>query len=309
MEADVLLKQRTKQAGILHPLCILEHKKMLLAAFLLIFALRLAVGLDLGLSTKCVAIPQEMSICHDGGYSEMRLPNLMGHTSLAEVVAKSAGWQRLMRTGCHPFARAFLCSLFAPICLDTFIQPCRSMCVAVRDSCALVLGCHGSHWPSSLDCDRFPADEDICLGSLSKEQKHIVKVFPKPICQVCPAIEEFFTHKNLLDLFCTNNFAVKVKLSRKPTVFNIQEYNVDCQAEFITLGLVLPYDACSVIEQWLLVNEDCTQKMTHTHRPMVYLIVGTTVESNVFVRQVYRWPRWNSQLTLSTRKWRQHKCT
>ncbi|XP_015267288.1 PREDICTED: secreted frizzled-related protein 2-like [Gekko japonicus] len=282
---------------------------MLPAAFLLISALRLVVGFDLGLSTKCVAIPKEMSICHDVGYSEMRLPNLMGHTSLAEAVAKSAGWQRLVGSGCHPYARAFLCSLFAPVCLDTFIQPCQSICVAVRDRCAPVLGCHGSHWPSSLECDRFPADEDICLGSLSKEQKHIVKVVPKPTCQICPAFEEFLTHKNVLDLFCTNNFAVKVKLSRKQTAFSIQEYNVDCRAELITPSLVLPYDACSMIEQWLLVNEDCTQKMTHTHRPMVYLIVGTTVESNVLVHQVYRWPRWNSQLTLSTQKWRQHKCT
>ncbi|XP_054843762.1 secreted frizzled-related protein 2-like [Eublepharis macularius] len=283
---------------------------MLPAAFGLVFVLmRVAVGLDLGLSTKCVAIPKEMSICHDVGYSEMRLPNLMGHTTLAEVVPESAGWQRLVQTGCHPYSKTFLCALFAPVCLDTFIQPCRSMCVAIRDSCAPVLGCHGSHWPSSLDCDRFPADEDMCLGSLGKEQKHIVKVFPKPACQICPAVEEFLTHKGVSDLFCTNNFVTKVKLSRKRTVLSIQEYNVDCQAEFITPGLVLPYDACRVVEEWFLVNEGCIRKMTPTHRPMIYLIAGTTEESNVLIHHVYRWQRWNSQLTLSIWKRRQHKCT
>uniref|UniRef100_A0ACB8FPU0 Uncharacterized protein n=2 Tax=Sphaerodactylus townsendi TaxID=933632 RepID=A0ACB8FPU0_9SAUR len=182
------------------------------------------------------------------------------------------------------------------------------MCVAVRDSCSVVLGCHGSHWPSSLDCDRFPADEDVCLGSLSEEQKHIVKAFPKPTCQICPAVEESLSYKNVVDLLCINDFAMKVKLSRKRIVFSIQQYNVNCQAVFITPNLVLPYDACSVMEQWLLVNEDCTQKMTHSHHPMVYLIVGSTVESNVLVHRVYRWPEWNSQLTLLTWKLRQHKC-
>lgn len=83
---------------------------MLPAVFLYIFALRSVVGLDLGIP-KCVAIPQEMSICHDVGYIEMRLPNLMGHTNLAEAVTKSAGWQHLLRTDSHPYARTFCRSL------------------------------------------------------------------------------------------------------------------------------------------------------------------------------------------------------
>lgn len=56
-----------------------------------------------------------------------------------------------------------------------FIHPCRSMCVGVRDSCAPVLACHGHSWPDSLDCDRFPADEDMCLASLTKEYKYLHK--------------------------------------------------------------------------------------------------------------------------------------
>uniref|UniRef100_A0A663NAH3 FZ domain-containing protein n=1 Tax=Athene cunicularia TaxID=194338 RepID=A0A663NAH3_ATHCN len=132
-------------------------------------------GFDIGLSTKCVVIPKEMDMCHKIGYSEMRLPNLMGHTSMAEVILKSTTWQHLTHTDCHPHVRTFLCSLFAPICLDTFIHPCRSMCVAVRESCAPVLTCHGHPWPDSLDCDRFPADEDMCLASLTKEYKYLDK--------------------------------------------------------------------------------------------------------------------------------------
>ena len=48
--------------------------------------------------------------------------------------------------------------------LSRFILPCRSLCTAVRDSCAPVLACQGHAWPQALDCDRFPAEEDMCLS-------------------------------------------------------------------------------------------------------------------------------------------------
>ncbi|NWI85897.1 SFRP2 protein, partial [Pitta sordida] len=270
--------------------------------------LTLVTGFDIGLSTKCVVIPKEMGMCHKIGYSEMRLPNLMGHTSMAEVILKSTAWQHLLQTDCHPQLRMFLCSLFAPICLDTFIHPCRSMCVAVRDSCAPVLLCHGHTWPDSLDCDRFPGDEDMCLASVTKEYKYLHKVLPKPACQTCPAVEEFFTHKRVLEVFCDSDFAVKVKLSKRSTVSDEQEYNIECQVEFIIQGSFLPYETQSMIQQWLLINEKCTQRMTPTHRPMVYLLVGNIEEGIILVKHVYHWQRKDSQLTLATQKWRYHKC-
>uniref|UniRef100_A0A8C9MKD2 Secreted frizzled-related protein 5-like n=1 Tax=Serinus canaria TaxID=9135 RepID=A0A8C9MKD2_SERCA len=274
---------------------------MLLTAKILVFAvngfLRVATALDIGLSTKCVVIPKEMGMCHMIGYTEMRLPNLMGHTSMAEVILKSSTWQHLVQTDCHPHVRTFLCSLFAPICLDTFIHPCRSMCAAVRASCAPVLLCQGQPWPASLDCDRFPGDEDTLCNFLS--------VLPKPTCQTCPAVEEFFTHKRVLEVFCDT---VKVKLSKKRTAFEDQEYNIECQVEFITQGSLLPYETQSMIQQWLLINEKCIERMTPTHRPMVYLLVGNIEEGIILVKQVYRWQRKDSQLTLATQKWRHHKC-
>uniref|UniRef100_A0A8C2Y990 Secreted frizzled-related protein 2-like n=1 Tax=Coturnix japonica TaxID=93934 RepID=A0A8C2Y990_COTJA len=236
--------------------------------------LRVGTSFDIGLSTKCVVIPKEMDMCHEIGYSEMRLPNLMGHTSMAEVVRKSTTWQHLVHTDCHPHVRMFLCSLFAPICLDTFIHPCRSMCVGVRDSCAPVLACHGHTWPESLDCNRFPADEDMCLASLTKEHKYLHKV----------------------------------KLSKKRAVIAHQEYNIECHVEFITQGSLLPYETQHMIQQWLLINENCTQRMIQTHRPTVYLLVGRIEEGIIVVNQIYRWQRKDSQLTLATQKWRYHKC-
>lgn len=104
------------------------------------------------------------------------------------------------------------------------------------------------------------------------------------------------------------SLAVKVKLSKKRTAFEDQEYNIECQVEFITQGSLLPYETQSMIQQWLLINEKCIERMTPTHRPTVYLLVGNIEEGIILVKQVYRWQRKDSQLTLATQKWRYHKC-
>ncbi|XP_003221364.2 secreted frizzled-related protein 2-like [Anolis carolinensis] len=281
---------------------------MLPAAFILIFALHPTVGFDISLSTKCVAIPKELYQCHDISSSEMRLPNLMGHTSLEEVVVKFAGWETLVQTGCHPHARTFFCSLFAPICMDIFILPCRSMCLAIRESCTPVRSCQGHPWPSNLNCDRFPTDEDSCLPSLTKESKPFPRVFPTATCQDCPEIEEFSANKRAINSICANSFAVKVKLSRNQLIFKVQEHNIDCQVKFLNQGLLLSSEACSAMKQWLLINENCTQQMSQACHAMAYLIVGAIQQSSVLVNRVYCWPRQDSHLSLATWKWRHHKC-
>lgn len=165
-------------------------------ALVLVAVTSSSLAFDMSQSTRCVTIPNQLRICKDVGYSEMRLPNFLGHSDLGEVVPHSEGWRSLLQTGCHPQAQTFLCSIIAPVCLDTwvrwfkfsslttflikqwfnfahilpvsFIQPCRSLCVAVRDSCAPVLACQGHLWPEVFDCDRFPTDEDVCLSPHGK---------------------------------------------------------------------------------------------------------------------------------------------
>lgn len=69
-------------------------------------------------SSRCVPIPSSMALCQNIGYDSMRMPNLLGHESPAEAVQQSASWLPLLARECHPDARIFLCSLFAPICLE-----------------------------------------------------------------------------------------------------------------------------------------------------------------------------------------------
>lgn len=69
-------------------------------------------------SSRCFPIPPNMALCQNIGYDSMRMPNLLGHESPAEAAQQSASWLPLLARECHPDARIFLCSLFAPICLE-----------------------------------------------------------------------------------------------------------------------------------------------------------------------------------------------
>lgn len=100
---------------------LLHSPIMHLSCLLLLVSLGARAGaFDLGQTTRCVPVPPQMSVCQDVPYSEMRLPNLLGHTSLEEAVPRSEDWRTLLHTGCHPQARALVCSLVAPVCLDRY---------------------------------------------------------------------------------------------------------------------------------------------------------------------------------------------
>ncbi|KAF5921647.1 hypothetical protein HPG69_012817 [Diceros bicornis minor] len=82
-----------------------------------------------------------MALCHDIGYTEMWLPNLLDYDTADEAIQQSVSWLPVLARECHPDARLFLCSLFAPVCLNRVIYPCRSLCEAVQASCAPIMAC------------------------------------------------------------------------------------------------------------------------------------------------------------------------
>jgi len=60
--------------------------------------------------------------------------------------------------------QVFLCSLFAPVCLERPVWPCRSLCEAVKAGCVDRMLKYGFPWPDMLRCDQFPSDNDLCIG-------------------------------------------------------------------------------------------------------------------------------------------------
>jgi len=114
-------------------------------------------------SSRCVPIPSGMALCQGIGYDTMRMPNLLDHETLAEVRQQAGSWVPLVYKNCHPGTQVFLCSLFAPVCMDRPVYPCRWLCEAVRDGCTPIMESFGFPWPDMLTCDRFPAG-DVCIA-------------------------------------------------------------------------------------------------------------------------------------------------
>ena len=69
----------------------------------------------------------------------------------------------LVRIKCHQDTQLFLCSLFAPICLDQPIYPCRSLCESVKNGCEARMNAYSYQWPAMFNCSKFPDDNGLCI--------------------------------------------------------------------------------------------------------------------------------------------------
>ena len=122
---------------------------------------------------KCIDIPDNLTLCKKIGYKRMRLPNLLDHDSIQEVVQQAQSWNPLLGIRCHPDTQLFLCSLYTPVCLQQPrpIYPCRSLCEAVKAGCEQTMMWYGFSWPKMLNCSKFPADTEMCI-----EMQHNVTI-------------------------------------------------------------------------------------------------------------------------------------
>jgi len=172
---------------------------------------------------SCVPIPANMSLCTDVGYTKMRLPNLLDHDTMQEASQQASSWVPLLNVKCHEDTQLFLCSLFAPLCLERPIYPCRSLCQKVKSGCLSTMENHGFPWPSMLDCDKFPMDNDMCITSQSDkkdkgsgaksgggEGSASGKKGSKPECKA-KLCNQVGTYENILANYCQADFVVKMK--------------------------------------------------------------------------------------------------
>jgi len=143
-------------------------------------------------------------------YSHMRLPNLLEHDTLKEVSQQASSWVRLLDVKCHADTQVFLCSLFAPVCLDRPVWPCRSLCEAVKSGCEDRMLRYGFPWPEMLRCDQYPLDDDLCIGLRVPDSRGNTQ---------CPACTQSETYDNIIDNYCTSDVAMRIKVEQT-VVFN-----------------------------------------------------------------------------------------
>ncbi|XP_072900461.1 secreted frizzled-related protein 2-like [Hemitrygon akajei] len=284
-----------------------------LACLLLAFCSGLAPaaempGFPLGFSvpgkSNCKPIPHTMTLCHGVGYSEMRLPNLLGHDTMKEVVQQAASWVPLLSKHCHPDTRKFLCSLFAPVCLSELqeaIQPCHSLCRDVRDSCAPVMLAFGFPWPEMLDCHRFPAGNDLCIPSANSEEESVQQEESK-ICDPCKSEGE--VEGDILANYCKTDFVLKVKV--KDIVYLNGDARIDLEPRSRTL--VAPESMDQSEELWLAGGSACTCDVLRD-RSASHLVMGQLQgEGKRMVTLVRHWQGSKRDLRRMARGFKKVRC-
>ncbi|XP_041607441.1 secreted frizzled-related protein 1 isoform X3 [Vulpes lagopus] len=153
---------------------------------------------------QCVDIPADLRLCHNVGYKKMVLPNLLEHETMAEVKQQASSWVPLLNKNCHIGTQVFLCALFAPVCLDRPIYPCRWLCEAVRDSCEPVMQFFGFYWPEMLKCDKFP-EGDVCIAMTPPNATEASR--PQGTT-VCPPCDNELKSEAIIEHLCASEFGI-----------------------------------------------------------------------------------------------------
>ena len=113
--------------------------------------------------------PIRIELCRGIGYNLTSFPNLIGHELQTDAEFTLQTFSPLIQYGCSTQLKFFLCSTYTPMCTTKVqepIGPCRSLCESVRAKCHPVLEGFGFNWPTTLDCSRFPSEnnhEHMCM--------------------------------------------------------------------------------------------------------------------------------------------------
>lgn len=95
------------------------------------------------------------------------MPNMLNHTSQDRAAAFFQSHLYLYNLNCSVFAKYFLCFSVFPLCVPNQfkrVEPCRELCLAVRESCLNTLRARELSWPRELDCSRFkPSGSAPCI--------------------------------------------------------------------------------------------------------------------------------------------------
>ena len=101
------------------------------------------------------------------GYENTSVPNMFNHTSQDMAAEFFQSHFYLYSLNCSVYAEYLLCFSIFPLCVSNHfkrVEPCRELCLAVRESCLSTLRFYGLPWPRDLDCSRFkPSGSALCI--------------------------------------------------------------------------------------------------------------------------------------------------
>ncbi|CAL4186659.1 unnamed protein product, partial [Meganyctiphanes norvegica] len=114
-----------------------------------------------GLSPKCEAI--EIPMCQSMPYNTTVMPNILGHNNQNEAGLAINMFYPLVKAGCSPDLKHFLCSVYIPNCGkgSNPAPPSRNMCMSARSGCEELMNRFEFYWPEYLECNLFQLNEHI----------------------------------------------------------------------------------------------------------------------------------------------------
>ncbi|XP_036592427.1 secreted frizzled-related protein 5 [Trichosurus vulpecula] len=253
---------------------------------------------------QCLDIPADLALCHTVGYKRMRLPNLLEHESLAEVKQQASSWVPLLAKRCHSDTQVFLCSLFAPVCLDRPIYPCRSLCEAVRDGCSPLMGSYGFPWPEMLHCHKFPLDNDLCI---TVQFGHVQATAP-PVSKICAQCEMEHSADGLMEQMCSSDFVVKMRIKEiKSENGDRKLIGAQKKKKLLKTGPLKRKDTKKLV---LYMKNGascpCPQLDSLTGN---FLIMGRKVEGQLLLTAVYRWEKKNKEMKFAVKFMFSYPCS
>ncbi|XP_024590744.1 secreted frizzled-related protein 5 [Neophocaena asiaeorientalis asiaeorientalis] len=253
---------------------------------------------------QCLDIPADLPLCHTVGYKRMRLPNLLEHESLAEVKQQASSWLPLLAKRCHSDTQVFLCSLFAPVCLDRPIYPCRSLCEAVRAGCAPLMEAYGFPWPEMLHCHKFPLDNDLCIAV---QFGHLPATAP-PVTKICAQCEMEHSADGLMEQMCSSDFVVKMRI-REIKIENADRKLIGAQKKK------------KLLKPGPLKRKDTKRLVLHMKNgagcpcPQLeslagsFLVMGRKVDGQLLLTAVYRWDKKNKEMKFAVKFMFSYPCS
>lgn len=101
------------------------------------------------------------------GNSNTFLPNIFNHTLQDRAAQFFVLHSYLLSLNCSIYAEHFLCFSVFPLCIPNQfrrVEPCRELCLAVRESCLPFLNVYNLQWPREFECNRFkPFGSALCI--------------------------------------------------------------------------------------------------------------------------------------------------
>ncbi|XP_055869389.1 frizzled-5-like [Biomphalaria glabrata] len=122
---------------------------------------------------------QEVTIpmCKSIGYNLTYMPNQFNHDTQEEAGLEVHQFWPLVEIQCSPDLRFFLCSMYAPICMENYkkhLPACRSVCERARDGCAPLMRQYGFNWPDKMKCESLPVLGDkntLCMDANTTDRQ------------------------------------------------------------------------------------------------------------------------------------------